>query len=499
MKKKYILSIDQGTTSSKALLFNKNALAVDRESEEFRQIYPKPGWVEHSPEEIFDSVIKAVRNVVKRTNIDYKEIDSIGITNQRETTVLWDKKTGKPVHNAIVWQCRRTAARCNEIKKNDFNDKIFEKTGLIVDPYFSATKIEYLLNTVPNLRERAENGEIAFGTIDSWLVYNFTGKKYHVTDYSNASRTMLFNINTLKWDDDLLKFFRIPKSLLPEVIPSSQNMILSSGEYFEGNEIPISGLIGDQQGALFGQCCFNEGDIKNTYGTGCFLLMNTGKVLKKSANKLLSTIAWNINGETTYALEGAVFIAGAVVQWLRDSIQIIKSSEETEKIALNNKKNGVVFVPAFSGLGTPYWDPDVRGGIFGITRDTDRADIIKASLEGIAYQAKDLFEAMKRDFGKNIGVFKTDGGASKNRYLMQFQSDILQLDIHSVKMSETTSLGAAFLAGLATGFFPGIKYVENIYREISHYTPKKSSEEADILYKKWRKAVEALKSFKDLV
>ncbi|HOV12953.1 MAG TPA: glycerol kinase GlpK, partial [Spirochaetota bacterium] len=416
--------------------------------------------------------------------------------NQRETTILWDKKTGKPISNAIVWQCRRTSDRCNKIKETKFADTIYEKTGLIVDPYFSATKIEYLLKNIPDLKNRVLNGEIAFGTVDSWLVYNLTGKKHHVTDYSNASRTMLFNINTLKWDSDLLDFFDIPKSILPEVIPTSQNQIFASKEFFPNNEIPISGIVGDQQGALFGQCCFNEGDIKNTYGTGCFLLMNTGKTPKKSNNKLLSTIGWNINGETTYAMEGAVFIAGAVVQWLRDSLQIIMNSAESEKIALNNKKSGVVFVPSFSGLGTPYWDPDVRGGILGITRDTDRSDIVKAALEGIAYQAKDLFEAMKSDFGKNIGHFRTDGGASKNKYLMQFQSDILQVDIHNVKMAETTSLGAAFLSGLATGFFPNLKYIENIYKEIVYYSPKINTNEANALYSKWKCAIDALKIFR---
>lgn len=491
--KKYILAIDQGTTSSRAILFNKNAEIVDLENIEFRQIYPKPGWVEHSPEEIYDTIIKAIETIVTRKKIKYEEIDSIGITNQRETTILWDKKTGKPFHNAIVWQCRRTADRCSEIKKGGYADIIFDKTGLIVDPYFSATKIEYLLNNIEGLREKAKKGEVAFGTVDSWLVYNLTKGKYHITDYSNASRTMLFNINTLEWDSDLLKFFNIPKEILPEVIPNCLKNIYTDKSIFS-IEIPIGGIIGDQQGALFGQRCFNEGDIKNTYGTGCFLLMNIGKKQKKSSNKLLTTIAWNINGETYYALEGAVFIAGAVVQWLRDSLQIISNSTETEKIALQNKKESLIFVPAFSGLGTPYWNPEVRGAIFGITRDTDKSDIIKAALEGIAFQTKDLLEALKCDFSK-IHSFKVDGGSSKNSYLMQFQSDIIQETIKVVKLTETTALGAAYLAGLSTGFFPSLKYIENIEQEIIFYFPKISKEIAEQKYSKWKKAIDALINF----
>ncbi|OHD23950.1 MAG: glycerol kinase [Spirochaetes bacterium GWC1_27_15] len=497
MEKKYILALDQGTTSSKAIIFNKNAQIIDSESVEFRQIYPKPSWVEHSPEEIYDSIIKAINIVIKRKNIKYEEIDSIAITNQRETTILWDKTTGKPVANAIVWQCRRTAERCNEIKTTSYIDTIFDKTGLVVDPYFSATKIEYLLNNTPGLKEKAKNGKIAFGTVDSFLVYHLTGKKRHITDYSNASRTMLFNIHSLKWDDDLLDFFGIPKEILPEVISNSQIEIYADPSLFGGQKIPISGIVGDQQGALFGQCCFNDGDIKNTYGTGCFLLMNTGKIPKKSKNRLLTTIGWNIDGKTIYALEGAVFIAGAVIQWLRDGLQIINSSEETEKIAMNSKNDSLMFVPTFSGLGTPYWDPDVKGGIFGITRDTTRQDIIKAALEGIAFQAKDLLEAMKDDFGNKIGMFKVDGGASKNKFLMQFQADLIQENISMVKLAETTALGAAFLAGLATKFFPDLKYIENITKETIDYSPKMSKEVAEKLYRRWKIAVEAIRSFKE--
>ncbi len=491
--KKYILALDQGTTSSRAILFNKNAEIVDQENIEFRQIYPQPGWVEHSPEEIYDSIIKAVETIVNRKKIKYEEIDSIGITNQRETTILWDKKTGKPFHHAIVWQCRRTAERCLELKNQRYENIIFEKTGLIIDPYFSATKIEYLLNNIEGLRDKAKKGEVAFGTVDSWLVYNLTKGKYHITDYSNASRTMLFNINTLKWDQELLDLFNIPKEILPEVVNNCLKGIYTDKDIF-GVEIPIGGIIGDQQGALFGQRCFNEGDIKNTYGTGCFLLMNIGKTPKKSSNKLLTTIAWNIDGETYYAWEGAVFIGGAVVQWLRDSLQLINNTSESEKIALKNKKESLLFIPAFSGLGTPYWNPNVKGTILGITRDTDKSDIVKAALEGIAFQTKDLFEALKNDFGK-IHSFKADGGASKNKYLMQFQSDIIQEVVKVVKLTETTALGAAYLAGLSTGFFPSLKYIENIEQEIIFYNPKISKEIAEQKYLKWKNAIKALIEF----
>ncbi|MCG8571076.1 MAG: glycerol kinase GlpK [Spirochaetes bacterium] len=493
---KYILALDQGTTSSRAIIFNQEAKIVGQHNVEFPQIFPQPGWVEHNPLDINQSLMDSVYKVIKDQHINCDEIDSIGITNQRETAVLWDRKTGKPVHNAIVWQCRRTSGRCGEIKQSDFVDTIFNKTGLVVDPYFSATKIEYILKNNKDIYDKAKNGQIAFGTVDSWIIYNLTKGKYHVTDYSNAARTMLFNINTLQWDDEILEFFGIPKSILPEVVPNSFNEIKTESSLFEGCAIPITGIAGDQQSALFGQCCFNEGEIKNTYGTGCFLLMNVGKEPIYSKNKLLTTIGWNINGETFYALEGAVFIAGAVVQWLRDALKIISDSAETEAIAMNNSKESVMLVPAFSGLGSPHWDPEVRGAVFGLTRDSDRADFIKAALESIAFQSKDLLEAMKTDAGEKVEVFKADGGASKNKYLMQFQADILQEDIFAAKMAETTGLGAAYLAGLATGFFESQEALKKLNKEVIEFKPQISPDKAAEKYNKWKIAVEAAKKYK---
>lgn len=492
---KYVLSIDQGTASSRAILFDKYGNVFGQYSKEFTQIYPKPGWVEHDPDEIYDSVIECIENVFKINNVSYSDIDSIGITNQRETTVLWDKKTGRPVHNAIVWQCRRTAARCNDIKKSIFNDILFDKTGLVVDPYFCATKIEYIFENNPDIYERALNDEIAFGTIDSWLIYKLSGFKHHVTDYSNASRTMLFNIHTLEWDKELLEFFKIPNSILPQVIPNSQKIVKSSPDVTDGVSVFISGIAGDQQAALFGQRCFEKGDIKNTYGTGCFLLMNTGDKPRKSRNNLLTTIAWNIDGRTTYAMEGAVFIAGAVVQWLRDGLSIISDTLETEKLVKEAKGDSVIMVPAFTGLGSPYWDPDVRGVIFGLTRDTGRAEIVKAALQSIAYQTSDLVSAMKNDFGGKINHFFADGGASANSFLMQFQSDILNININAVKMRETTALGAAFLAGLATGFYEDMEYLKSIKKDVDVYKPSLSKEESSSLISRWKKALDALIQF----
>jgi glycerol kinase len=492
--KKYILSLDQGTTSSRAILFDKNAEVVKQKNIEFKQIYPKPGWVEHDPFDILGTVMQTVKELLSETGISYDDIDSIGITNQRETTIVWDKKTGKPVYNAIVWQCRRTSDRCSKIKESGYDKTIFEKTGLVADPYFSATKIEYLLDSIDGLKAKAAKGEIAFGTVDSWLIYNLTGGKRHVTDYSNASRTMLFNIHTLKWDDELLSYFNIPRAMLPEVIPNSQKSFSTSKNFF-GAEIPITGIAGDQQSSLFGQCCFNEGDIKNTYGTGCFLLMNTGAKAMTSKNKMLSTIAWNIDGVTTYALEGAVFIAGAAVGWLRDTIRIIDTSAESEHLAYESTNDEIMFIPAFSGLGTPYWDPDVKGAIFGLTRDTDRKDIAKAALEGIAYQAKDLIDALEKDAGAIELRYNADGGATKNKYLMQFQSDIMQREIYVANMSETTSLGAAFLAGLATEFFPDMEYLIKLAAKKTVFKPKMTSGEAQSKMKKWKQAVAAVRLF----
>ncbi len=492
---KYVLAIDQGTTSSRAIIFDTSGSVVTQWSKEFTQIYPHPGWVEHNAVEIFESVIECIQSVFRSIGCGYENIDSIGITNQRETTVLWDKKTGIPVHNAIVWQCRRTASRCNEIKKSIYNEIIFDKTGLVVDPYFCATKIESIFENNKDIYKRALNNEIAFGTIESYLIYRLSNGKSHVSDYSNASRTMLFNIHTLEWDKELLEFFTIPESILPKVIPNSQTDIKTDRSVTDGFEIPISGVIGDQQAALFGQRCFNKGDIKNTYGTGCFLLMNTGDKPRKSKNNLLSTIAWNIDGKTTYAMEGAVFIAGAVVQWLRDGIQFIENSGDSESLAHAAKDNGVIMVPAFTGLGSPYWDPDVRGAIFGITRDTGRAEIAKAALQSIAFQTAELVNAMKNDFSGTIGHFYADGGASANNYLMQFQSDLLHIEINAVTMRETTALGAAFLAGLATGYYENIDYLKGLNKAISVYKPSINSAQSKLLMKRWQKAVEAVRLF----
>ncbi len=497
MAQKYILAIDQGTTSSRAILFNPNAEIIAQKNFEFTQIYPRPGWVEHNPEEIWQTVLKAFQYIIDESGIKYQDIDSIGITNQRETTVIWDRKTGKPIHNAIVWQCRRTADRCNKIKESIYNSIIYDKTGLVTDPYFCATKIEYILSNVENAQKSAEKGDLCFGTIESWLIYKLTAGKHHVSDYSNASRTMLLNIHTLDWDSELLEYFNIPISMMPQLISNSANNIFADPSYFGGHKIPISGVVGDQQGALFGQACFNKGDVKNTYGTGCFLLMNIGKKPRKSNNRLLTTIAWHINNEVTYAMEGAVFIGGAVIQWLRDGLGIIDNSSKTSDIAKSNTKESVLFVPAFTGLGSPYWDPDVRGSILGITRDTTRDDIVKAALEGIAYQTADLYESMKSDFGGKIGDFKADGGASKNEYLMQFQSNIIQNRVFASDMNETTALGAAFFAGLATGFFPSIDYIKGLKRTFTSYDPLINKLQSDNLYHRWKKGVESVVSFKN--
>ncbi len=495
MSKDYVLAIDQGTTSSRAVIYNKNGQIIDKENIEFRQIYPHPGWVEHDPEDIFNSVMEAIKIVFLRNSIGWQNIDSIGITNQRETTIMWEKTTGKPIYNGICLQCRRTSDRCLQIKKSVYNDLIFDKTGLVVDPYFSATKAEWIINNVDGVRDSIKRNEICFGTVDSYIIYRLTSGTFHVTDYSNASRTMLFNIHTMDWDQELLTFFKIPRSILPTAVENTPDNIYTAPAVTGGVSVRIGGIIGDQQGALFGQRCFEEGDIKNTYGTGCFLLMNTGRKAMKSSNKLLTTVAWKINGTVTYALEGAVFIGGAVVQWLRDGISIIEKSSDTEKTAYSTNNDSVIFIPAFSGLGTPYWDPEVRGAILGLTRDTGRAEIVKAALESIAYQTVDLVSAMKQDIGGAVGHFNTDGGASVNKYLMQFQADLLQEKLSVMTMNETTSLGAAYLAGLSTGFY-SMESIMNFKSDSINYIPSITSEKARFLYSRWEKAVSAVREFK---
>ncbi|NMD01766.1 MAG: glycerol kinase GlpK, partial [Bacteroidales bacterium] len=450
--KKYILSLDQGTTSSRAIVFDNNGLPVSTAQKEFRQFYPKPGWVEHSPEEIWSTQAGVAMEAIAKAGIESRNIQSIGITNQRETTLVWDRTTGKPVYKAIVWQDRRTADFCDKLKKDGYAKKILEKTGLIIDAYFSATKVRWILDNVPGAREKANKGILAFGTVDSWLVWNLTKGKLHITDVSNASRTMLFNIHTLNWDSELLKIFNIPQSILPEVRSSSEIYGNTQGHF--ATAIPVAGIAGDQQAALFGQMCIEPGMVKNTYGTGCFLMMNIGNEPVRSKSRLLTTVGWKIGNRTDYALEGSIFIGGAVVQWLRDSLGVIKKSSDVEKLAAKvADSDGVYFVPAFAGLGAPYWNQHARGTITGLTRGSTAAHIARAALDSIAYQTLEVLLAMKKDSGIDVRELRVDGGATVNSNLLQFQSDILQAKVVRPKITETTALGAAYLAGLATGYW----------------------------------------------
>ncbi|MFH0867462.1 MAG: glycerol kinase GlpK, partial [Bacteroidota bacterium] len=453
-QKKYILSIDQGTTSCRSILFNKEAKAVRISQKEIRQIFPKPGWVEHDPEEIFKIQLDVCRDVIEKAKISAENIAAIGIANQRETTVLWNKKTGKPVYNAIVWQDTRTNAICNKMRSEGYGDLVKEKTGLVIDSYFSAIKIKWILDNVKNVRKQAEKGEILFGTIDTWLLWNLTGGKCHFTDYSNALRTMLFDITNLCWDREMLRIFGIPENILPEIKPSSCHFGNTSEKIFKKVSVPLYGIAGDQQAALFGHGCTEEGMLKNTYGTGCFMLMNTGAKKIISTNGLLTTIAWGISGKVEYALEGSVFIAGAAVQWLRDNMKIISRASDSERLALKVKeRKEIYFVPAFSGLGTPYWDMNACGALIGLKRDTGIPDIARAVLEAIAFQTKDVIVSMEEDSGIKIKSLKVDGGATANNFLMQFQSDILNISVEKSEQSEQTALGVAFFAGLACGFW----------------------------------------------
>ena len=487
MDKKYVLALDQGTTSSRAILFDRNGNIVSMSQKEFRQIYPKPGWIEHNPMEIWETQLNAARDVL--TDVNLEEVACIGITNQRETTVLWDKNTGKPVYNAIVWQSRQTSEICDQLKKSGMEPYIKENTGLVVDAYFSGTKIKWILDNVPGVREKAENGEILFGTIDTWLVWNLTGGKSHITDYSNASRTMIYNIRNLKWDEKILSELNIPLSVLPEVRQSSEFYENTVKEIF-GIEIPISGMAGDQQSALFGQLCFQEGMMKNTYGTGCFMLMNTGEKLVKSNKGLITTIAWGVDKKVEYALEGSIFVAGAAIQWLRDELKIIHDAADSEYFAQKVKNsNGVYVVPAFTGLGAPHWDMYARGAIVGLTRGTNRNHIIRATLESIAYQTKDVIEAMIEDSGINLTALKVDGGATSNNFLMQFQSDILNVNIERPEVTETTALGAAYLAGLAVGFWKSKGEISQYWSINRKFKPVMDEEKRNTLYKGWKKAV----------
>lgn len=486
--KSYILSIDQGTTSSRAIIFNKEGQTVSSAQQEFKQIYPKGGWVEHSPQDIMSSVMAVIAEALVRGDLSAEQIAGIGITNQRETTLIWDRKTGKPIYNAIVWQCRRTAEYCQKLK-SEYSEMIYEKTGLIPDAYFSATKIKWILDNVPSARARAERGELAFGTVDTFLMWQLSKGGIYATDYTNAARTMLFNIHTLEWDDELLKLFNIPRNLLPQVYPSGHNFGLTHKSIL-GASVPICSAVGDQQAALFGQFCTNKGDLKNTYGTGCFLLMNTGEKAVKSSNGLVTTLGATLEKRPPYVLEGSVFVGGAVVQWLRDGLKIISSADESETLARAAGDNGGVYiVPAFTGLGAPYWEGSVRGIITGITRGTTREHIVRAAIESIAYQVSDLVEAMRRDAGIKITRLAVDGGASKNNFLMQFQSDILNVSTVRPKIIETTASGAAYLAGLTAGLWKNIDEIRSTLKEGGVFTPNMSESEREQLLNGWKKAV----------
>ena len=490
---RYILALDQGTTTSRAIVFNVSGIPMGSSQIPFKQIYPHPGWVEHDPDEIWATQLRAAQEAVAAAQISSDQIAAIGITNQRETIVVWDAQTGKPICNAIVWQCRRSAAICRELEGRGLAGTVKDRTGLVLDPYFSATKLMWLFREQPGLKERAEKGGIRFGTIDSWLLYKLTGE--HRTDATNASRTMLFNIRTGVWDDQLLREFDIPAAILPEVFPSSGEIGRTKPEYF-GRSIPVTGCAGDQQAALFGHACFAPGDIKNTYGTGCFTLLNTGDAPVVSKNNLLTTVAWRLGNRLTYALEGSVFIAGAVIQWLRDELGIIHNAAESEKLAQSvPDSGGAMIVPAFVGLGAPYWDPDVRGAIVGLTRGTGRAHLVRAALESVAYQSRDLIDAMEADFGKPIGELKADGGAAANSFLMQFQADLLGKTVVLPEVNEITALGAAYLAGLAVGYWQDERDIALNWRARRRFEPAMIPSERDILVSRWRRAVAAARSF----
>lgn len=487
---KYIVALDQGTTSSRAIIFDHDQNIISTSQKEFTQIYPKEGWVEHDPMEIWATQYGVLQEAMAKKSISPDDIAAIGITNQRETTIIWDKNTGKPVHNAIVWQCRRTASICDSLKETDgFEDYVRQNTGLVIDAYFSATKIKWILDNVEGAREKAERGDLLFGTVDTWLLWNLTNREVFVTDYTNASRTMLFNIKTLRWDEKILDMLDIPASMLPQVKNSSQ-VYGYAGLGQQGRKVPVAGIAGDQQAALFGQACFEQGQAKNTYGTGCFILMNTGEKFVKSSNGLLTTIAIGIDDRVTYALEGSVFIAGAVVQWLRDELRLIDSASETEQLAQSIPDTGGVYlVPAFTGLGAPHWDMYARGTITGITRGTGRSHIVRAALESIAYQTRDVLDAMMQDTGINLKSLKVDGGASQNNFLMQFQSDILGKEVDRPVVTETTALGAAYLAGLATGFWKSRDEIAQKWSMDRKFMPVMNIDEREARYSKWKKAV----------
>lgn len=492
---RYILALDQGTTTSRAIVFNHLGSVIGISQKPFRQIYPKPGWVEHDPEEIWDTQLRSAQEAIAQAQITSDQIAAIGITNQRETTVLWEKDTGKPVYNAIVWQCRRSADLCRELRAQGHSSTIKEKTGLVLDPYFSATKLMWLFQEIPGLKARAEKGELLFGTIDSWLLYKLTGK--HLTDATNASRTLLYNIHTGEWDDGLLKIFNISRAILPEVRPSSGLFATTREEIF-GRPIPITGCAGDQQASLFGHACFDGGSVKNTYGTGCFTLMNTGSTAITSKQNLLTTVAWQLGKTTTYALEGSVFIAGAVVQWLRDELGLISNSGESEVLALSvSDTGGVMVVPAFVGLGAPYWDSDVRGTIVGLTRGSNRAHVVRAALESIAFQSRDLIDAMEADYGRPITELKADGGAATNSFLMQEQANLLDKPVILPEVMEITALGAAYLAGLEVGYWEGQRDIIQNWRTRRRFEPNLGEQDRIRRIERWHRAIKTARTFED--
>jgi glycerol kinase len=493
----YILALDQGTTSSRAILFNQKGEIVHIAQKEFTQYFPKPGWVEHNANEIWGSVLAVIASVLSEAEAKPEQVAAIGITNQRETTVVWDKHTGLPIYHAIVWQSRQTAGICEQLKQQGYDDLFRKKTGLLIDPYFSGTKVKWILDNVEGAREKAEKGDLLFGTIDTWLIWKLSGGRAHVTDYSNASRTLLFNIHTLQWDEEILSILGIPKSMLPEVRPSSEVYAKTIPYHFFGVEVPIAGAAGDQQAALFGQACFAEGMAKNTYGTGCFMLMNTGEKAVQSQHGLLTTIAWGIDGKVEYALEGSIFVAGSAIQWLRDGLRMIKQAADSEAYAEKvDSTDGVYVVPAFVGLGTPYWDSDVRGAVFGLTRGTTKEHFIRATLESLAYQTKDVLAAMEADSGIALKTLRVDGGAVKNNFLMQFQSDMLGVPVERPVINETTALGAAYLAGLAVDYWKDRNEIAAQWQLERRFEPQMAKEKQEALYAGWKKAVKAAMAFK---
>ena len=492
----YILALDQGTTSTRAILFNQQSEIVHIAQQEFKQYFPKPGWVEHDANQIWISTLAVISEVLSGTDIRPDDIAAIGITNQRETTVVWDKNSGQPIYHAVVWQSRQTEDICEWLRREGHEETFRKKTGLLLDPYFSGTKVKWILDHVSGAREKAARGELLFGTMETWLIWKLTGGKAHVTDYSNASRTLMFNIHSLEWDEELLQLLDVPRAMLPEVKPSSHHYGVTVPHHFFGREVPICGAAGDQQSALFGQACYQEGMVKNTYGTGCFMLMNTGKKAVRSGNGLLTTIAWGLDSGVEYALEGSIFVAGSAVQWLRDGLRMIETAAESEQYARKvESTDGVYVVPAFVGLGTPYWESDVRGAVFGLTRGTEREHFIRAVLESLAYQTKDVLNAMQEDAGMSISALRVDGGAVSNDFLMQFQSDILNMEVERPRISETTALGAAYLAGLQVGYWQDRKEIAEYWQVDRKFTPQMEEEQRKALYDGWKKAVKAAIAF----